>query len=395
MKSLRHVTFVEEATTSPIPLVKEKKPLRLEIDPSAYIRDTWETASSVATSAMTDKTKRMLQGFSLPRWWDHDHNLLEVFCSQGKAQAVRALLDKGCNPGKAGPKGKRRSGPITVAIKGASWRHNRCVKALIEAEADVNVVNHNTGKTPLHLAIENQRFKGYEHLICALIDGGANPNHADIRGDRPITKILLENGNGPLEEHRQKALALLLRDKATDVEVTQPGTLNTPLHLAVRRKDPFTVAMLLFKKANINAKNAAGSTPLLIAANQLHNPTTKDQKQLMSILLHVEGILVNEKAGVKEQTALHCAVNAGISWAVDMLLEHAADPACEDKEGRNALALAQTHAEDDHWSSEDRDNILSRLRRVTVKEKSRKEKDGDAGPQKRAKKKSARDSNGS
>jgi serine/threonine protein kinase/ankyrin repeat protein len=389
-KSSRHVTFAEDATASPVPLVKEDKSLKLEIDPSAYIRDTWETASSVATSTMSDRTKRMLQGFSMPRWWDHDHNLLEVFCSQGKAQAVRALLDKGCNPGKAGPKGKRRSGPITVAIKGASLRHNRCVKALIEAEADVNVVNHSTGKTPLHLAIENPKFKGYEHLICALIDGGANPNLADIRGDRPITKILLENGNGPLEEHHQKALALLLRDKATDVEVTQPGTLNTPLHLAVRRKDPFTVAMLLFKKANINAKNAAGSTPLLVAANQLHKPTTKEQKQLMSILLHVEGILVNEKAGVKEQTALHYAVNAGVSWAVDMLLEHAADPACEDKEGRNALKLAQIHAEDVNWSSEDREGILSRLRRASVKEKSRKERDGDAGQPKRAKKKSAR-----
>ncbi|KAG9204880.1 hypothetical protein G6514_010114 [Epicoccum nigrum] len=391
-KSSRQVTFAQEATTSPIPVVKEENTLRLEIDPSTYIRDTWETASSVATSTMSDKTKRMLQGFSIPRWWDHDHNLMEVFCSQGKAQAVRALLDKGCNPGKAGPKGKRRSGPITVAIKGASFKHNRCVKALIEAEVDVNVVNNRSGKTPLHLAIENPRFKGYEHLICALIDAGANPNHADIRGDRPITKILLENGNGPLEEHRQKALALLLRDEATDVEVTQPGTLNTPLHLAVRRKDPFTVAMLLFKKANINAKNAAGSTPLLIAANQLHKPTTKDQKHLMSILLHVEGILVNEKAGVKEQTALHYAVNAGVSWAVDMLLEHAADPACEDNEGRNALTLAETHAEDDHWSSEDRESILSRLQRASVKEKTHEGKDGDAVPPKRPKKKSTRTS---
>ncbi|KAJ8112116.1 hypothetical protein OPT61_g5443 [Boeremia exigua] len=389
-KSSLHVTFAEESPARPIPTAKDEHTLRLEIDPSDYIQCTWETASSVATSVMSDKTKRMLQGFSLPRWWDHDHKLLEVFCSQGKAQAVRVLLGKGCNPGKAGPKGKRRSGPITAAIKGASLRHNKCVKALIEADADVNVVNHSSGKTPLHLAIENPRFRGYEHLICALIDGGANPNHADIRGDRPITKILLENGNGPLEEHHQKALALLLRDKATDVEVTQPGTLNTPLHLAVRRKDPFAAAMLLFKKANINAKNATGSTPLLVAANQLHNPTSKDQKQLMSILLHAKGILVNEKTGVKEQTALHYAVNAGASWAVDMLLEHDADPASEDKEGRNALALAQIHAEDDNWSPEDRDSILSRLQRASLKNKIPEVRGVDAVPPKRPGKMSAR-----
>jgi serine/threonine protein kinase/ankyrin repeat protein len=391
-KSPLHVTFVEEAPESPETPVKEEQSLSLGIDPSDYIQNTWETASSVATSVMSATTKRMMQGFSLPRWWDHDHNLLEVFCSQGKAQAVRALLEKGCNPGRAGPKGKRRSGPITLAIKGASPRHNKCVIALIQAEADVNVVNHSSGKTPLHLAIENPRFRGYEHLICSLIDAGANPNHADIRGDRPITKILLESGNGPLEEHRQKALALLLRDNATDVEVTQPGTLNTALHLAVRRKDPVAVAMLLFKKANINAKNAAGSTPLLVAANQLHNPTTKDQKLLMSILLHAKAILVNEKAGVKEQTALHYAVNAGVFWAVEMMLERSADPTCEDKEGRNALTLAQACAEDDNWSPEDRNGILSRLQQASVKDKMLKEKHVDVVSQKLPKKKSARGS---
>jgi serine/threonine protein kinase/ankyrin repeat protein len=384
-----HVTFAEEHPASSTPPIKEEPPIMLELNPSDYIRDTWETASSVATSTMSDRTKSILQGFSLPRWWDHDHNLLEVFCSQGKAQAVRALLDKGCNPGKAGPKGKRRSGPITVAIQGASLRHNRCVKALIEAEADVNVVNHSSGKTPLHLAIENPRFRGYEHLICALIDGGANPNHADIRGDRPITKILLESGNGLLEDHRKKALALLLRDKATDIEVTQPGTLNTPLHLAVRRKDPFAVAMLIFKKANVNAKNAAGSTPLLVAANQLHNPTTKDQKDLISILLQTDGVFVNEKAGVKEQTALHYAVNAGVYWAVDMLLEYGADPTCKDSEDRDALALAQSWTEENTLKSDDRESIVSRLRQALVKEELS-EKDADAATPKRPKKKYAR-----
>lgn len=75
-----------------------------------------------------------------------------------------------------------------------------------------------------------------------------------------------------------------------------------------------------------------------------------------------------------------------------LLLDHAADPACEDNEGRNALTLAQTHARDDHWSSEDRDGILSPLQRAFVKKKIPEGKDGDDLPPKRAKKTSARNS---
>ncbi|KAF1927656.1 ankyrin [Didymella exigua CBS 183.55] len=209
---------------------------------------------------------------------------------------------------------------------------------------DVNFVNKRSGKTPLHLVIENPRFKGYKHLVC-------NPNKSDIRGNCPIMEIFYGTDSDPLDDHRKKALALLLRNESTDVEVTQPGVLNTPLHLAVRRKDPFAVAMLLFKYASVNAKNAAGSTPLLVAANQLHNPTIKDQKHLMSILLHAEIILINEKAGTKEQTALHYAVNAGVSWAVDMLLGHGADPTCRGSEDRDALTLVHIRADNDNWSS--------------------------------------------
>lgn len=354
------VAFAPDPTPSTSRSVKKASAMKPGVSPSEYIQNTWDSASSVATSVMSAETKSLLKSLSLSRWLDRDHKLMEVFCSQGKAAAVRALLEKGCNPGKSGSRADRRPGPITIAVRGASQRHNKCVKALIHGGVDVNVENRSTGKTPLHLAIENPYFKGYEHLICALIDGGADTNKADHRGDYPIMKILHPNDTGPLEDHRRKALALLLREASTDVDITLPGTLNTPLHLAVRRKDAFAVGMLLYKNANVNAKNASGSSPLLVAANQFHNPMSKEQMDLLNILLSTEGICVNEKAGVKEQTALHYAIHAGVPWAVGKLLEHGADASCKDSEGRDARSLANICAE--KWTPEDRKIIMHHLK---------------------------------
>lgn len=313
----------------------------------------------MATSTMSAETQRLLKGLSLNQWLDRDHKLLETFCNKGKAEAVRFLLAKGCNPGKAGSKALRRQRPLFLAIQGASHRHNKCVRALIHAGADVNVVNRVDGKTPLHAAIDNPLFNGYEHLVLALVSAGADTNKADVRGDCPIMKVFQGNGVGTLEKHRRMTLALLLREASTNVEVTVPGTLDTPLHLAVRCKDAFAVGMLLFKKANVNAKNAAGSTPLLIAAHQFRNPMAKDQMETLDVLMTAEGILLDEKAGVEEQTALHYAVRAGVPWAVEKLLRNGADTACCDKKNRNTLALARHHAE--RGDLENADEIVRQL----------------------------------
>ncbi|KAJ4991925.1 dual specificity mitogen-activated protein kinase kinase 1 [Stagonosporopsis vannaccii] len=365
--SAPRVTFTDNTLSNLESPIEDKRALRPGVSASDFIQNTWDAASSVATSAMSAETKRLLKGVSLNQWLDRDHKLLETFCHKGKSQAVRLLLAKGCNPGKAGSKAQRRQGPIVLSVQGASQRHNKCVRALIYAGVDVNVVNRSSGKTPLHLAIENPVFKGYEHLICALIEAGADTNKADVRGDYPIMKVLQGNRIGPLEDHRIKALALLLRENSTNVEVTVPGTLNTPLHLAVRCKDAFAVGMLLYKKANVNAKNAAGSTPLLIAAHQFHKLMTKDQMDTLNVLLRAQGILVNVKAGVKEQTALHCAVQAGVLWAIERLLKHGADPTCRDSKGRDSLALARDCAKE--GVLDDPDTIMRQLEDASVARK--------------------------
>ena len=103
----------------------------------------------------------------------------------------------------------------------------------------MNVRQSKTGKRPLHYAIEHREFKGYGNLIYTLLEHGADPNVKDASGDVPLLQILY-GGYEPLERHRRDALALLLNQThfTTDIDVSPPGTLNLPIHLAVRRKDP-------------------------------------------------------------------------------------------------------------------------------------------------------------
>ncbi|KAJ4352476.1 uncharacterized protein N0V89_007824 [Didymosphaeria variabile] len=329
---------------------KKREPIP-KINVNQYMDDAWEAASSVATSVMTERTTSLIRKASLNRWFDKDHRLLEHFCAQGKSQAVRALLAQGCNPGR--PR-RPRKGPIMSATKGASEKHNKCVRALIESGVDVNVTAAYHGKTPLHYAIENPNFKGYAKLIRELIEAGAETNRADLAGNYPLLKIFYGNETGPLEAHRRDALALLLRreEPATLVDIAQPGTLNTPLHLAARRKDVLAVGLLLHRKADVNAKNASGLTPLLVTTKQLRRPLAPDHISLIDLLLSTNGIKVDEKAGVDQQTALHQAVKAGIWEVVEQLLQHGADPCCTDKAGQDAFSLARRHekehTEEDH-----------------------------------------------
>jgi ankyrin repeat protein len=102
-------------------------------------------------------------------------------------------------------------------------------------------------------------------MLFELLSHGADPKVKDPSGESPLFKILV-GGFESLEKHRRDALALLLYHGA-DVNTTPFGKLNKPIHLAVRRQDPWAVAMLLENKALVDEKNSAGNTPLALAVN--------------------------------------------------------------------------------------------------------------------------------
>ncbi|KAI1079487.1 hypothetical protein F5B20DRAFT_581270 [Whalleya microplaca] len=316
------------------------------LNPSLFLKNTWDTASATATSVMSSKTKAKFDKMTLPlKYVDKLENLLREYCEDGESSGVRLLLQHGCNPGTIEAP---RRGPIRAAVRGQSAKHNRCVRQLIKHGADVNVRMKTNGKTPLHLAIENDNFNGYVKLIWLLVDNGANTNLPDNNGDKPLMKLFYGPDSLPLEQHRLEALAILL-SKDTRVKLRLAGTGNTPLHLAVKRQDKWAVAMLLHKGADVNAKNSSGTTPIQIIANQFRGELSPDHAQVLDLLLkrsREHGVnTIDEPAGASYRTPLHHAVTTGTPEAVAMLLKYGASPTIQDGAGCGAVKLAIQNVE--------------------------------------------------
>lgn len=314
-------------------------PFKLE-RASVYMRQVHDdAASSVPTSVMSTRTRETfkLAGLFLPLQ-DRTNNFLGRYSKMGKADAVRMLLKQGCNPG---TKKEPRPGPLFSVIRGASSRHTKCLRALIQYKVDVNVKARLTGKTPLMEAIEQESWPGYFEVIVLLLTAGANPNTKDGSGDNPLLK-LLQGGLHPLEEYHRKALALLLSTTyKTNVGVTPLGTRNKPLHLAIRRKDPWAVGMILQKPGcDVEAENSEGLTPLLLAATSWNVSMSTDQLEILDLLLEKKAD-VNLRMLSNGKTVLHIAVSYGLLHAVERLMEHGADPKRETDDGKTALDLAK------------------------------------------------------
>lgn len=307
------------------------------INAKSLMKTAWDSASAGApTSVMSEATKARFSRILVPfDQFDRMHNLLRDYCKQGKASAVKFLLQKGCNPG---TKKHPRRAPLLAAVQGASERHNKCVRELIKHDVNVNVKSKKSGKSALHLAVENDEFQGYVRLVWLLVNAGAETNMPDESGDFPLTKIFFGAGSLPLGKHRLEALAVLLQG-AAEPNLHASGTGNTPLHLAVRRQDKWAVAMLLHKGADVNAKNSSGATPLQMTANQFRGDLSHDHAQVLDLLLQAKA-LIDERAGALSRTALHLAVTSGTAHAVKLLLDYGADPLLADKNGDTAIMLA-------------------------------------------------------
>ena len=304
--------------------------------------------SEAPTSVMSVSTRaKVSQSKPVLRWNDRYYGWLPSFVATGKVGAVKEMLGSGCNPGTTE---KPRWAPIYNAIRGATDRHTKCLRALVSYGADVNAVKRANGRRPIHYAIERAPWSGYSSVIYTLLAAKANPNAKDKANDVPL--LMLLTGDGPLPQEKRDALYLLLAPNfTTNLNVYIPGTLDNPLHLAIRRKDAYTVDAILEKMKQVQGDtlslihdyNGTGFTPLLLAFTifTLTARELDEELQIIRLLLK-HGANPNDQDIAHQETPLHIVVRTNKNTiALELLCKHAANATILNNANQSAIDLAR------------------------------------------------------
>ena len=226
---------------------------------------------------------------------------------------------------------------LTRAVMTADYN---IVKILLDNGANPNLINKTkTGSTPLMMA------SGYKSLKIAklLLKKGADVNIPDNNGDPAIhwsayygnltfTKLMLENGaktdsksihsdgvmQVALKEYKDSIVDLLIENGISIYDVKKD---NIALINAVKQND-INLFEKLINKDNVNARDEAGNTLLILASNKGS--------------LAIVQLLVENKADINAinpvgQTALNKAIFSNNNEVAKYLIEKGADINLTDK----------------------------------------------------------------
>ncbi|MCP4369753.1 MAG: hypothetical protein GY797_16815 [Deltaproteobacteria bacterium] len=175
------------------------------------------------------------------------------------------------------------------------------IRKLIEAEADVNVINK-FGATPLYSA----SGKGHTEVVKLLLDAGSDVNKTKHNG---VTALYIASGKGHTE------VVKLLLVAGADANIASQ-TEATPLYRASEKRHADVVRLLLEAGADANkAESTLGATPLSVASQ-------KGYAEIVKLLLFA-GADVN-KALLNGWTPLYTASRNGYTEVVKILKTYGA-----------------------------------------------------------------------
>lgn len=280
---------------------------------------------------------------------------------------------------KADPNIKDDHGDSPLHITVATNLGIDIARKLIANSADPNIRN-TEGMTPLHTAVERDRVD----YIGLLISRGADVFAADLKGRTAFDLGLIKGGEtlnatitqatvsatdkeGRTQLHVSilrkadvKTAALILDRKAAVNARDMKG--DTPLHLAVQTNQREIGELLIARGADIFAVNGAGKNPLYLAAYAkdglrpwILNSTTIEAKDgLGNGVLHYAAAwtldplipsIVQAGARVNAQNAtgetpLFAAIKADSPSTISVLLAEGSSPLARDSLGNTALHAA-------------------------------------------------------
>jgi len=274
---------------------------------------------------------------------------LHTACWHDNVPAIKLLIENGASVNTAGSEGDH---PLHYAI-----RSKKAVELLLAAKADLNPVSRTTSNyapTPLgraaddgYLDVAELLFQhgGKLDMISACILGklhkvaaflAADPtliNRDSPRWGRKYIRYAVENGQVKMVEfliskgaavepsllyeaaakgHRDMVAVLL--SKGLSVNARTYG--STPLHEAAGWARPEAVRFLIEKKADVNAVDREGKTPLAHAVRALpafsRGTTVREKEESCERVIATVGLLLAAKANLRirnydAQTVLHVA----------------------------------------------------------------------------------------
>jgi ankyrin repeat protein len=199
---------------------------------------------------------------------------------KGEVGKVAALLDE--HPDLIDARGAIGESGLRTALHFGSG-HEAVVRLLLERGADPNVRDEGDNAYPLHFAAE----RGDLAVVRLLVEHGADPvgagtmHELDVLGWAvgfdyahrvDVAEYLLAHGAshslvtavamGDVAAIRARAAA----GDDLDLRMDRTNLRRTPLHLAVRKRQPASLVTLLELGANANIADASGMTPLDEAA---------------------------------------------------------------------------------------------------------------------------------
>jgi ankyrin repeat protein len=271
--------------------------------------------------------------------------------------------------------GDGKSGRFTVLPRGG-WTPlmyaarddaQHALRALADAGADLDLTDPD-GSTALALAIINAHYDA----AALLLEKGANPNVADVKGMAPLyaavdMHTLDETPGRPEPKPSGRAdnlglMATLLAHGANpNVRLTAPilervhnngdpvlGDGATPLMRAAKKGDVTVVRLLLEHGADPGQASASGATPLMLAAGyggtarfaeyDVKHGTEADMIETARLCLE-HGADINAVDN-GDQTALHVAAAQRGDDFIRFLTGNGARMDVTDKQGRTPLDIA-------------------------------------------------------
>ncbi|XP_025829118.1 rabankyrin-5, partial [Agrilus planipennis] len=252
--------------------------------------------------------------------------LLHKAIEENRESIAIFLIQSGCDldsPQLPGPNGagaeiaKEKASPLHMCCQ---WGLQTVIQALIEHGANIDSRDVD-GKTPLHIAIENQHAAIINLLLCV---PNIDLSLRDRKGSSPFATALTVRNN-------KAAQAILDRFPSAAEQFDSKG--NNFLHTAIKRGDKESILFLLSIHVDVNSRV---QDPTLITP--LHLMAKYGDEMLVRSLI-IAGARIEDRDAQKN-TALHVAAEAGNAEVASGLIQSGIDVDACNHDGDNALHIA-------------------------------------------------------